>query len=393
MPTPRTVVKMFLMLLMTAGHARAQQTTATITGRATDASGGLLPGVTMAITSPAMIGGERSTVTDGQGAYQFTLLPPGEYRVVFTLAGFATLTIEQVLVNADATMTINGRLELAGVETSVTVISQTPAIDVTATTIATNWDQEKLQELPYARGIRGLAMLVPGLTSTQFDVGGNTVGGSTTTGANSYGRSGDELMRYEGAVWDQHFGDYDSYQSVQAATAAKGADGQTPGLSLNFLVKSGSNAYHGTFLAAYEPGAFQTTNVDQALLDRGYSAGTNQFTRYNDYHADLGGPIVQNKLWFYGAYGRTYSGLLIPGFVSEATGQQAVFYTTIDSGSFKVTYQATTNGKLEVTELLSRKHQPYRGASPFVTLEASENQNAPTRSGRSFAGRRSSARR
>ncbi len=361
---------------MTAVGARAQQTTSTITGRATDASGGLLPGVTMAITSPAMIGGERSTVTDSQGAYQFTLLPPGEYRVVFTLAGFATLTVEQVRVAADATMTINGRLEVAGVETSVTVVSQTPAIDVTATTIATNWDQEKLQELPYARGIRGLAMLVPGLTSTQFDVGGNTVGGSTTTGANSYGRSGDELARYEGAVWDQHFGDYDSYQSVQAATAAKGADGQTPGLSLNFLVKSGSNAYHGTYLAAYETSSFQGTNVDQALLDRGYSVGSNQFTRYNDYHADLGGPIVQNKLWFYGAYGRTYSGLLIPGFISEATGQQAVFFTTIDSGSFKVTYQATTNGKLEITELLSRKHQPYRGASSFVTLEASENQNS-----------------
>jgi hypothetical protein len=376
MGTRGRLVGWILVTLLSTCTAEAQQTTATITGRASDASGGLLPGVTVAITSPAMIGGERTTVTDGQGNYQFSLLPPGEYRVVMTLSGFATLTIERVAATPGATMTVNGRLEVAGLEASVTVVSQTPAIDVKATTIATNWDQEKLQDLPYARGIRGLAMLVPGLTSTQFDVGGNTVGGSTTTGANSYGRSGDELARYEGAVWDQHFGDYDSYQSVLAATAAKGADGQTPGLSLNFLVKSGSNAFHGTYLAAYETGGFQGSNVDEALLDRGYSAGTNQFTRYNDYHADLGGPIVHDKLWFYGAYGRTYSGLLIPGFISESTGQQAVFFTTIDSGTFKMTYQVTGNGKLEVSDLISRKHQPYRGASPFVTLEASENQDS-----------------
>src|SRR5258706_8599468 len=205
----RHLVESILVMLLSTCTAHAQQTTATITGRASDTSGGLLPGVTVAITSPAMIGGERTTVTDGQGNYQFTLLPPGEYRVALTLSGFATLTIERVAVTPSATMTVNGRLEVAGLEASVTVVSQTPAIDVKATTIATNWDQEKLQDLPYARGIRGLAMLVPGLTSTQFDVGGNTVGGSTTTGANSYGRAGDELARYEGAVWDQHFGDYD----------------------------------------------------------------------------------------------------------------------------------------------------------------------------------------
>lgn len=367
---------LFALLIGLESPADGQALTSTITGRAADASGGLLPGVTVTISSPAMIGGERSTVTDAQGAYQLTLLPPGEYRVSFGLSGFATLTVERVQVTVGATMTVNGKLELAGLQDSITVVSETPAIDVKATNIATNWDQEKLQELPYARGIRGLTMLVPGLTSTQFDVGGNTVGGSTTTGANNYGRGGDELASYEGAVWDQHFGDYDSYEQVQASTAAKGAEAQTPGVSLNFLVKSGSNQFHGTYLAAYQSDKFQGSNVTQALLDRGYSAGSNKFTRYNDFHADLGGPIINDKLWFYGGYGRTYSGLLIPGFVTEATGEQADFYTTIDSQTIKITYQATRNGKLEVTDLISRKHQPYRGASPFVTLEASENQDS-----------------
>ena len=344
--------------------ASSQSLTATITGRVADTSGGILPGVAVTISSPSMIGGERTTVTDGEGVYRLTLLPPGEYRVVFALSGFATLTIEKVLVTPGSTMTTNGKLELAALETSVTVVSQTPAIDLKATDIATNWDSKKLEDLPYARGIRGLALLLPGLTSTQFDVGGNTVGGSTTTGANSYGRTGDELARYDGAVWDQHFGDYDTYEQVQASTAAKGAEAQSPGLTLNFLVKSGSNTFHGTYLGAYESGAFQGSNVSQALLDRGYLKGNNQFTRYNDFHADLGGPIIHDKLWFYGGYGRTYSGLRVPGFISIATGQQVVFFTNIDSETIKLTYQATRNGKLEFSELLSRKYQPVPRRQP-----------------------------
>jgi hypothetical protein len=372
----RTTLIVFALLAIVGRTAHAQSLTATIAGRATDASGGLLPGVAVTITSPAMIGGERTTVTDAEGVYRLTLLPPGEYRVVFALSGFATLTVDRVLVAVGSTMTINGKLELAGLETSLTVVSQTPAIDVKATDIATNWDQKKLEDLPYARGIRGLALLLPGLTSTQFDVGGNTVGGSTTTGANSYGRTGDELAKYDGTVWDQHFGDYDSYEQVQASTAAKGAEAQTPGLALNFLVKSGSNTFHGTYLGAYESGAFQGSNITPELLKRGYVPGNNQFSRYDDLHADLGGPIIHDKLWFYGGYGRTYSGLRVPGFVSEKTGQQVVFFTNIDSETIKLTYQATQNGKLELTELLSRKYQPYRGASAFVPLEASEDQNS-----------------
>src|SRR5260370_21850311 len=100
MRTGRHVVGWIVATLLSTCLAHAQQTTATITGRIADASGGLLPGVTVVITSPAMIGCERTTVTDGQGAYQFTLFPPGEYRVALTLSGFSALTIPQVAVTA-----------------------------------------------------------------------------------------------------------------------------------------------------------------------------------------------------------------------------------------------------------------------------------------------------
>ena len=101
----------------------AQQSTGMITGRAVDASGGALPGVTVSIASPQMIGGARTGVTDDQGVYRFTLLAAGTYSVSFSLSGFSTLNVEGVTLNAGATMTINGQLKLASLQETVTVTS------------------------------------------------------------------------------------------------------------------------------------------------------------------------------------------------------------------------------------------------------------------------------
>ena len=210
----------------------------------------MLPGVEVSITSPAMIGGARTAVTDEQGAYRFTQLPSGEYQVSFKLAGFKTLNIDGVRVDVGATMTINGTLQIDTLSEEVTVISETPIIDLQATTVGVNWDEKQMDDLPYGRGIRGLARLVPGLSPTQFDVGGNTVGGSTTTGARSYGRSGQELIKFDGVVWDQFFGDYNTYEQVQVSAAAKGAEAQSPGVTLSFVIKSGGNKFSGMYLLA-----------------------------------------------------------------------------------------------------------------------------------------------
>ncbi len=221
----------FLAPLLSTTLVAAQAITGTITGRALDASGGILPGVEVSVSSPAMIGGARTTFTDAQGAYRLTQLPSGDYRVSFKLSGFRTLNIDAVTVGVGSTMTINGTMQIDSVAEEVTVISDTPVIDLQATTVGVNWDEKQMDDLPYGRGIRGLARLLPGLSPTQFDVGGNTVGGSTTTGARSYGRSGQELIKFDGVVWDQFFGDYNTYDQVQISAAAKGAEAQSPGVT------------------------------------------------------------------------------------------------------------------------------------------------------------------
>jgi len=377
MPWRRVAAALAAVLFVTF-TAFAQSTTGTITGRAQDSSGAMLPGVTVSITSPAMIGGVRSAVTDTLGSYRFVQLPPGVYTVTFELTSFRRLTFENITVNANATATVNGPLQLDTLEESITVTSSTPTIDLQNSEVAVNWSEAQMENLPYGRGIRGLARLVPGLSPTQFDVGGNTVGGSTTTGARSYGRSGGELIQFDGVVWDQFFGDYNTYEQVQVSGAAKGAEAQSPGVTLNFIVKSGSNQYHGTYLGAWQDGAFQGNNVTQALRDQGFNPGNNKFTRYNDVALDLGGPLLRDRLWFYAAYGYNYSGLLIPGFIDTATGDQVEYFTRLDNPTLKLTYQISQNNKIEFTQQLNRKWQPYRNASAFLPREATQNQIAWT---------------
>ncbi len=376
----RRLTRLLMALIVCALPLRgfAQSTTGTITGRATDSSDALLPGVAVSISSPAMIGGARQAVTDALGSYRFVQVPPGTYQVTFSLDSFRTLTVEGVVVTANATATVNAPLQLDTLSESVTVTSSTPTIDLQATQIGVNWSEQQMEDLPYGRGIRGLARLVPGLAPTQFDVGGNTVGGSTTTGARSYGRPGGELIKFDGVVWDQFFGDYNTYDQVQVSAAAKGAEAQSPGATLSFVIKSGSNRFAGHYLLAWQDGAFQGNNVTQSLRDQGFDPGNNKFTRYNDASADLGGPIIRDRLWFYGAYGYNYSGLLIPGFISERTGEQVEFFTRLDNPTLKLTWQASQNNKFELSQQFNRKWQPYRTASTFVPLEASQNQIAWT---------------
>lgn len=367
-----------IMFTLVAAPVMAQSTTGTITGRVLDRSGGVLPGVDVSISSPQMIGGARSAITDEQGVYRFTQLPAGEYRVSFALQGFRTLNIDAVSVSGGSSTTINGTLEIDAVSEAITVISETPIIDLQGAAVGVNVDQKQMEDLPYGRGIRGLTRILPGLAPTQFDVGGNTVGGSTTTGARSYGRSGGELIKFDGVVWDQFFGDYNTYDQVQVSSAAKGAEAQSPGVTISFVIKSGGNRFSGTYLAAWQDGAFQSNNVTQELRDRGFDPGDNKFTRYNDFSADLGGPIRKDRLWFYAAYGHNYSGLLIPGFISEQTGEQVEFFTRLDNPTLKLTWQVSSNNKLEFVQQLNRKWQPYRTASRFSPLEATQNQLAWT---------------
>ena len=149
-------VAMALALMIGGPPVFAQSTTGTITGRAVDSSGAVLPGVTVSITSPQQIGGAREAVTDALGTYRFTQVAPGTYAVKFSLTSFRSITVEGVVVAASATMTVNAPLQVETLSESITVTSTTPTIDLQSTQVGVNWSEKQMENLPYGRGIRGV---------------------------------------------------------------------------------------------------------------------------------------------------------------------------------------------------------------------------------------------
>lgn len=372
------------MIATLALPAFAQQQTGSISGRATDASGAALPGVTVSVSSENLIGGAREQITDEQGVYRLTLLPRGKYTVSFALAGFSTLNVEGIELVAGGAATVNGKLEISTLQESITVTSMSPTIDLESSKVAVNWDQQKLEELPYSRSLTGLIQMIPGLYATSQDVGGSNFGTGSGPSARTFGRTGGGVVSYDGMIWDQTYGDFGTYEEAQITTAAKGADAMNPGLTMNLVVKSGSNKFKGLGSANYQSGDFQSKNITPELLKKGYAPGTNKFTSYKDYYGEVGGPIMKDRFWFYVSHRDASSGNLIPGFISLKDRKQVEFYTKLQDPTGKFTYQLTKNNKLEAMFQVGRKWQPYRTASRFVPLEATQNQDSMSLVGPSF---------
>ena len=166
------------------------------------------------------------------------------------------------------------------------------------------------------------------------------------------------------------------------ATAAKSAEQSAAGTSLTFVVKSGGNDFHGQLAAEWSDSSFQSKNIDQDLLDRGFSPSPNAFTKYTDYYGEIGGPLVKDKFWFYFTDRHGYGGRLIPGFIDNRDGQDAQtgppaeFYTILRDPTIKLTWQLTDNNKLETMVQFGRKWQPYRGGSRTRPLLSTQNQDS-----------------
>jgi len=186
----RTFALALSLLLAPVSFAFAQAVTSgtgAVNGRVTDASDAVMPGVTVTLTSPSQMG-TRSAVTDADGSYRFTAVTPGEYVVVFELAGFSSVRNEGIRVSLGFTATVNGALKVASLQESVTVTGQSPVVDTASTQIGTTFSAAQLSALPTSRDYFSLLAGSPGVGMTRIDVGGSTNG--TQQGFIVYGTTG-----------------------------------------------------------------------------------------------------------------------------------------------------------------------------------------------------------
>ncbi|HUE88122.1 MAG TPA: carboxypeptidase-like regulatory domain-containing protein, partial [Vicinamibacterales bacterium] len=215
-----------LALLVAAAPTSAQDFRGRINGTVTDNTGAVLPGVTVTATSPALIQ-PQVQVTGIDGSYRFLALPPGVYDVMYELAGFQGVKREGIRVVINQTLTLDQQLQVATLQETVTVTGESPIVDTSTTTLATNFTKELLTEIPNARDVWAAMAQAPGLQMTAYDVGGSRTG--TQTGYITYGFSGQNQTRLEGIDTTEgtsanagyfDFGSFEEFQVGGAGTDA-----------------------------------------------------------------------------------------------------------------------------------------------------------------------------
>ncbi|MBM3771126.1 MAG: carboxypeptidase regulatory-like domain-containing protein [Acidimicrobiia bacterium] len=171
-PTVATTLPTLLMWLISATPSRSQGVGA-IGGTITDASGAVLPGSTVTLSNPGMIGGNQEAVTSERGTFLFSRLVPGRYSVRADLSGFTPARQDNVIVNADVTARVDLQLEVGLLKEAITVSGQAPLLDTTSALKQTTLSAETLQTLPNRIDVWGIAKVVPSISLNKVDVGGS----------------------------------------------------------------------------------------------------------------------------------------------------------------------------------------------------------------------------
>src|SRR6266498_1342211 len=381
-----------LMSMVGVSAAVAQSVSSgTIEGTVKDESNAVLPGVTVTATSPQLQVGVLTQVSDSAGNYKFVDLPAGTYRLKAEIQGFSTSVREDLRLTVGFNARVDFTLKLGAVEESVTVSGQSPVVDVTITTGSVAFTKEVLDSIPRGRDLQNIFAMAPGVTQAVADVGGSTM--AQRQNLSSYGVLSQPKLQVEGMNItmgaDQNTAVYfndSTLEEVQVKSSGNDAEVSVPGISMVAIMKSGGNTFHGTYQASTESPRLQADNLDSALEAQGLTA-TSPLRNFYDVAADLGGRIVRDKLWFYGAYGRQGKKEGVLGFASgpgadgkylTADDPLADFQTSLEQFSAKFSYQLSRNNRVVYAWQRGTKAQPQNNADRFTPLESTRDYKNPT---------------
>jgi hypothetical protein len=282
------------LIAVLAVGAQAQTTpTGTITGNVKDASGGLLPGATVTVASPSLQG-TRSATTSPNGDYIVPFLPAGEYTVTFEMSGFQKQE-RKIRVQVAETVPLSAEMSVSAVTEALTVTAEAPADFTQSATVASSYKADMIDKLPVGRTIQGAVLLAPGTLAT--GPGGNLV----ISGAFSF----ESLYMVNGVVMNETLRSQpldvyieEAVEETKTSTGNISAEfGRFSGGVVNMITKSGGNEFSGSFRTTFTNDKW--TALTPYEEDLGEDPRTDKVNLR--YEATLGGPILKDKLWFFGA--------------------------------------------------------------------------------------------
>jgi len=287
--------------------ASAQTASGTIAGRVLDASGLPLPGTTVTVQG---VDFTQTFITTEDGRYRFLDLPPGSYKVSAGLEGFSTSLHDRVVVDPGQNVDLKMTLQISAVRETVTVTAPSPIVDARQTGVATNVSADELANIPTSRDPFSLLRSVSGVLVDRVNIGGNETGQQSSFAAKGT-RPQDAVWTMDGvAITDMTltgsaptYFNYDNFDAIHVTTAGQPITQPAGGVGLNFVVKRGTNLFHGGARGYYDGESMEASNVPDELRAVGVTPATADHNKQiSDYGFDLGGPIARDKAWFYGSY-------------------------------------------------------------------------------------------
>jgi hypothetical protein len=313
------------LLVLTCGTAYAQE--GQIAGTIRDASGGVLPGVLVEVTSPALISKVRSATSDDNGQYRITNLPVGTYSVTFSLDGFTRQQRDNVVLTTGFTAPVNGTMTVGQRSETVNVVGEAPVIDVQNARQVAAFDGEEIRDLPTTRNIRSILTLTPGLTAT--GLGADCVGGvgvwcnnniynlSAHTATNDTEGGAQGRVMVDGTIINTGGGagimgmtggyvaDVANAREVTVQISGALGESETGGASINIVPRTGGNRFAGNYFGTYTRGPLDDVGANRkgwfSTNNGSYPEIVNNYPLISDYDTSgaFGGPIKRDRLWFF----------------------------------------------------------------------------------------------
>lgn len=358
------VVGLFLFLCLANTASVFGQ--AGIAGVVKDATGAVLPGVSVEAASPALIEKVRTVVTDGEGLYKIVELRPGTYTVTFSLTGFNTVRREGIELAGSFTASVNAEMRVGALEETITVSGQSPTVDTQSVTQQRVLTRNIMDDIPVGtKTLVALGVLIPGVVATSVDVGGT--GASASSIAIHGGRTGEEQLLQDGMSYHTGAGRGGGFSAVRAneasaseismETSGLNAESEMGGIRTNVIPKEGGNTFHSYTNFRFGNHSMQANNLNDTLRSRGLTS-PDALDHIINFTQGFGGPIRKDKLWFYSAFQMLRVDTQVAGVFFNLT-PQGPFYTPDPSKpaldnqnegdlNSRITWQISPKNKLNV---------------------------------------------
>jgi carboxypeptidase family protein/TonB-dependent receptor-like protein len=349
----RVIVLALVALCAASAVATAQSQTGEIFGKASDASGAVLPGVTVTLTGPVLLQ-PLTAVTSDTGTYQFPRLEIGTYTVKFELTGFKTVVNEGIKVTVGFNAQVNAVMGISTVQETITVTGETPIVDTKEVGTKQTFTNELLQSIPSARDPWVILQQTAGVAMDRENVGGNmsgqqsnyvSRGGNPTN--NKWSLDGVDITDMSATGSSPSYYDFDAFEEMTINTGGVDVTQQTGGVGINLVTKSGSDKFRGSSRFYVTDQKFESNNIDDTLRSQGASSG-NPIQNIKDYGVEAGGPLKRGRAWVWGSFGKQLIDVGVLGFYQPTPGCQA-----LKSAAFALTQSIDTiNNCLNTDETL-----------------------------------------